>query len=107
MSAKKPPSTALTAIDGILPEPIARRMYEWRRVFTGPPPMIYLSRLGRNITLIETLDGKPLGDRCSYLAVETLTGHIVGTVRDGALLMRPDAALSARTRCTLFPAAKA
>lgn len=107
MSAKKPPSTALTAIDAILPEPIARRMYEWRRVFTGPLPMIYLSRLGRDITLIETLDGKPLEGQSSYLAVEALSNRIVGTVRDGILMMRPGVTLPARTRCTLFPAAKA
>ena len=105
--AKKPPSTALTATDGILPEPVARRMYDWRRAFIGALPMIYIQSLDDGVVMIETLDGKPLDGQTSYLAVETLTNRIVGVIRDGALDARPERLPASRTRYTLFPAAKA
>lgn len=107
MSEKKRPSTALTATDELLPETVARRMYEWRRVFIGAPPAIYLQKLGQGVTLIETLDGQPLDSQVSYLAVETLSNRLVGVLRDGALDARPERIPVSRTRCTLFPAAKA
>jgi hypothetical protein len=107
MSQKKKPSTALAATSGTLPESIARRMLEWRRVFSGPPPVIFLQRLGQDVTMIETLDGKPLNPSVSYLAIETITNSLVGVIRDGTLHTRPDLLSSSRTRCTLFTAAKA
>ena len=104
--SKKPPSTALATTDGRLPEELARRMYDWRRAFCGPLPLIFIRTLSEDALLIETLDGTPLGDG-SFLAVETLTNRVVGVIRDGALDALPDRIPPSRTRCTLFPAAQA
>lgn len=107
MSEKKKPSTALTATGGLLPESISSQMLAWRRLFRGPPPTIFLTRLAQDAIVIETLDGKPLDRQDSFLTVETMTNRIVGVIRDGVLHARPDALSSSRTRCHLFQAAKA
>ncbi|MEK7546035.1 MAG: hypothetical protein AAB554_03065 [Patescibacteria group bacterium] len=107
MSGKKPSSTALMAIGMILPESVARAMYDWRRAFGSPPSQMYLGvdRDGR--IAAEYVDPKAVRGDESYLIVEALSGRIVGILRDGALDAESHRLPTSIVACTLFRAAKA
>lgn len=107
MSKKKPPSTALMAIGKILPEAVARAMYDWRRAFGQPPTQMYLGVDGRGRIMAEFVDPKAVRPDESYLIVESLSGRIVGILRDHALDAEPQDLPPSRVACTLFRAAKA
>ena len=107
MSAKKPPSTALVAIGAILPEAVARAMYDWRRAFGNPPTQAYLGMDPRGRLVLEKVDPKAVLSDASYLIVESLAGRIVGILRDGELDADPYGLPPSRVACTLFFAAKA
>ena len=105
--SKKPPSTALMAIGGILPEAVARAMYDWRRAFGAPPTQIHLGVDRRGRPTIDVVDPKVVSADESYLVVESMTCRIVGVLRDGALDAEPQRLPPSRVACTLFRAAKA
>lgn len=107
MSQKKPPPTALMAIGMILPEAVARAMYDWRRAFGQPPTQMYLGVDARGRLAAEYVDPKAVRSDESYLIVEALSGRIVGILRDGALDAEPHRLPPSRVACTLFFAAKA
>lgn len=107
MSTKKPPSTALVATGMILPEAVARAMYDLRRAFGHPPTQMYLGLDGRGRLAIEYVDPKAVSAEASYLVVESLSSRIVGILRDGALDAEPHRLPPSRVACTLFFAAKA
>ncbi|GEM_PF-5814849 len=106
MSRKKP-STALMAIDRILPEAAARAMYDWRRAFGTPPTQMRLGVDARGNLAIDLADPKAVRPGESYLVVESLTSRIVGVLRDGALDAEPQHLPPSSAACTLFRAAKA
>ena len=106
MKTKKPP-TALMAIGMILPEAVARAMYDWHRAFGQPPTQTHLGLDGRGGLTLEHVDAKAVRDDASYLVVETLSSRIVGILRDGALDAEPQRLPPSRVACTLFRAAKA